>query len=579
MTTRITLDGSTLRVASAYEHHLRCKGVPGARWNPALKQWEYPSHPEIAVALLRAFDSVPVTLDEGAAALAKAFEDGLATAARAKAINVNDLPPIPLTKTPPWPHQVAAFWFAHPLTATMLAMDMRTGKSAVAILLIANRGHRRTLILCPRSVVDVWPGEFAEHCPVPVHVAALVDGSVRARTDAAERAMKAAHAMGIPGVVIMNYEAARCELFASWALGRDWDLVVGDELHRCKAPPGPKGITSKFMRALGRTAAHRLGLTGTPMPHSPLDLFGQYTFLDPTIFGPSWVAVRSRYAVMGGYGNHQVVTLRIQERLDDGHPNPYFDPALTVEFHRRFTSIAYQVKLRDVFPHIPADISLERRGSLGREGRRVYDDLERQFKADVRGGIVTAVNAMTRLIRLQQCTSGYVRLDPDTPGGDACDVPVDDGKTQLLTDVFEDFAPHEPLVVFSRFHHDLDAIHAVAKKTGRTSLELSGRRKELAAWQAGEADVLAVQEQAGGVGIDLSRSKYGIFYSLTWSLGDFEQAMSRLNSHRQTQPATHIHLVMRGTVDEHMYSARRARRDVVASVLEGYRTGERDGAQ
>mgnify|MGYP001559831803 FL=1 len=578
MTTRITLDGPTLCVASAYEHRLRCKGVPGARWNPSAKHWEYPARPEVAAALLRAFDGVPVTWDKNAAGLIKAFQDGQA-AARAKTVNVSDLPPIPLVKTAPWTHQVAAFWFAHPLPAAMLAMGMRTGKSAVAILLIANRGHRRTLILCPHSVVDVWPEEFAKHCPVPVHVASLVDGSVRARMDTADRAMRAAQAMRVPSITIVNYEAARCEPFASWALAQEWDLVVGDELHRCKAPPGPKGITSKFMRALGRKTAYRLGLTGTPMPHTPLDLFGQYTFLDQTIFGPSWVAVRSRYAVMGGYGNHQVVTLRIQERLADGRPNPYFDPALAAEFQARFTSIAFRVKLREVFEHIPDDVSIERRGSLGPEGRRVYHDLERQFVADVRGGVVTAANAMTRLIRLQQCTSGYARLDPDTPGGDACDVPVDDGKTQLLTDVLEDFAPHEPLVVFSRFHHDLDAIHTVAKKTGRTSLELSGRRKELAAWQAGEADVLAVQEQAGGVGIDLSRSKYGIFYSLTWSLGDFEQAMSRLNSHRQTQPATHIHLIMRGTVDEHMYSARRARRDVVASVLEGYRTGERDGAQ
>ena len=35
---------------------------------------------------------------------------------------------------------------------------------------------------------------------------------------------------------------------------------------------------------------------------------------------------------------------------------------------------------------------------------------------------------------------------------------------------------------------------------------------------------------SGGVGIDLSRSAYAVFYASTWSLGDYEQALARIGA-------------------------------------------------
>ena len=42
-------------------------------------------------------------------------------------------------------------------------------------------------------------------------------------------------------------------------------------------------------------------LTGTPMPHSPLDLYAQHRFLDPE-FWNQLCKFQDHYAVMGGYG-------------------------------------------------------------------------------------------------------------------------------------------------------------------------------------------------------------------------------------------------------------------------------------
>jgi SNF2 family DNA or RNA helicase len=147
-------------------------------------------------------------------------------------------------------------------------------------------------------------------------------------------------------------------------------------------------------------------------------------------------------------------------------------------------------------------------------------------------------------------------------------VQIDSAKMNLLRDVFEDLDPQEPLVVFCRFHRDLEAVNRVADETGRRSLELSGRTDELKRWQAGEAPVLAAQIDSGGLGVDLTRARYAIYYSLGFSLGSYEQSLARIHRPGQTRPVEYIHLVAEGTVDEKVMAALARRADVVNTVLQ-----------
>ena len=124
------------------------------------------------------------------------------------------------------------------------------------------------------------------------------------------------------------------------------------------------------------------------------------------------------------------------------------------------------------------------------------------------------------------------------------------------------------MVVFCRFHRDLDAVNRIADEAGRRSLELSGRMDELKRWQAGEVPVLAVQIDSGGLGIDLTRARYAIYYSLGFSLGSYEQSLARVHRPGQTRPVEYIHLLAEGTVDEKVMAALSNRADVVNSVLQ-----------
>ena len=438
--------------------------------------------------------------------------------------------------TTSWQHQREALAFVKDKPGSMLAMEMGTGKSKVAIDLMNTHGYRRVLIICPLSVVSsVWPGEFAKHSTTRWDVVPLNhSSSVKARQAQAKAALLESERVA----VVINYESVWREPFGSWARKQPWDLVVLDEAHRIKSPGG---VASRYCSRLSDRVPQRLALTGTPMAHSPLDIYAQYRALDKSIYGTSYTRFKARYAVMGGWSNAQVVDYQNQEELT-----------------AKFYGIAYRVNAADVLD-LPPLLSVIRTCELGPQARKLYRTLERDFVAHMEEGRITAANALARLLRLQQVTSGYGRTE------DGRDVEVDTTKANLLYELLEDIGS-EPVVVFARFKHDLEAAHKAAQRLELSSYEISGARKELSLWNE-NGGVLAVQIQSGGLGIDLTKARYAIYYSLGFSLGDYLQSMARLHRQGQERPVEIIHLVAAGTVDEKVMAALAAREQIVESIM------------
>ena len=81
----------------------------------------------------------------------------------------------------------------------------------------------------------------------------------------------------------------------------------------------------------------------------------------------------------------------------------------------------------------------------------------------------------------------------------------------------------EPVVVFCRFRHDLEAVANGCEATRRNYREISGRRNELEAWKKAQNGILGVQIRAGGEGIRLTRARYAVYYSVGHSLAQFLQ--------------------------------------------------------
>lgn len=533
------------------------KALPGSRWDPQAKCWHIPASPAAALEMYERLMGHTLKADPTVLQLLREAI-GEQDAMRHKDADDEALPEIP-GRLPGWLHQKRAYHFAANRRATMLAMDMGTGKSRVTISLLDGWDAQVAVILCPVSVVGVWPNQFATHSERPWHVIVPPGkATVAKRVQFVNKQLAAARAAGKPVAVIVNYEASWRDPMKDLLTGLvPGGVLVLDESHRVKSPSGKASRTAS---AIAKKAGRVLALTGTPMPHSPMDLYAQARALDEGIFGTSFVKFRARYAVMGGFEGRQIL----------GYQN-------TEELTRKMAAFSFVVKKSEAGLDLPDVLHVQRHFELESKAARAYATLDGDFILGVGEGTVNPQNALTKLLRLQQVTSGFVRDD------EGVDHEVGDEKIRVLRDVLEDIPPQEPKIIFARFKADIVRIRALCDELKLRSGEVSGDVKKGHAeyglnehsQMRDDLDVVVLQLQSGGVGIDLTRSAYGIYYSLDFNLGNYEQSLARQDRPGQKQKVTYIHLIARGTKDEVVYEALSQRKNVVEAVIEASR-GKRD---
>ncbi len=447
-----------------------------------------------------------------------------------------------------WKMQLGAYHFAMNNPGVMLPLLMGRGKSKAAVDVVINRDDRRVLIVCPKTVLGVWRREFARH-GCEDHIMVILDkGTVKKRSEQLNQALSRPPS-GKRLIVVINYDAYWREPIANMIMMGRWDNVILDESHRIKSATGK---ASRFAGRLARLVPHRTCLTGTPLPHSPLDAFGQYRFLDPSVFGTSYTLFRSTFAICDKMFPSKVLSWINQD-----------------EFSKKFYSIAYHPLPEDDID-LPSVRHEMRTCELPPGARRIYDDMETDFIAQVRTGVTTAANALVKLLRLQQISSGHTKTEDDKI------VDIHDEKSEVLLDLLKDLPKDEPFIVFCRFRRDLDAVKKVAEKLNKRYGEISGRRKDVTemAEMPDDIDLMAVQMQSGGVGINLSRACYAAYYSIGFSLGDFDQTAARLHRAEQTRPVIFYHILANKTIDHAVYGALKKRRQVIEAVLDVFQEPE-----
>lgn len=424
----------------------------------------------------------------------------------------------------------------------MLDFGMGAGKTLTALDAWDKIGPALTLVVCPVSVLGVWRREFHLHVDRPMDVAVLDRGDGRKKAAAAAKAVALARVERRPLVLVVNYESVWREPLATVLRRAAPGMLILDESHRIKAPGGKAAL---FLSRLAATAAWKVALSGTPCPHSILDAYAQFRSVAPYVFGWSYTTFKSRYAVVGGHEGKQVV----------GFQN-------TDEFERRFHEVALSVKTEDCVD-LPEALDHTLEVELGPTAATAYADMEAQLWAEVDAGRIVAKNALAKLLRLQQLTSGIAACD------DGREEVIDAAKVEALDDWLEDVPAGEPVVVFCRFTKDLDAVRQLAERRGLRYGEISGRRKDLTehARMPEGVDLMGVQIQSGGVGIDLTRARLAVYLSLGFNLGDYLQSKARIHRPGQTRPVLFTHLVARRTIDTRVLRALMRRRQVIEAIL------------
>lgn len=440
-------------------------------------------------------------------------------------------------KTKPYGYQLRALNRIQKLDGKAgLFMEMGTGKTKVAIdwagIGYYNYDVKRVLVICPLSVIGVWQRQIKQHLPFFARVRVLT-GSTPERAASIRRMIRSPQPT--QDWLIINYEGVwrgegrnRIEdLLEKWGP----DLVICDEGHRIKSSTAKQ---SKTAARIGGYSEQRLVLTGTPITKSPLDVFGQFRFIDPSIFGSNWYRFKNRFGIWGGWGRYQ---LKGYQHLD--------------ELVKKVRTNTFRIK-KDQAIDLPEKVSVTVPVELGQKATEYYRKMAKEMIIEIEETHATAAIVLVKILRLSQITSGFIKDVNDQ-------IRVfDNGKINVCMDLLDDIlAQQKKVVIFVRFRKDIDRIEeAIKKKFKIEPLILSGsvpqskRDGLVESFQNDKSEkIFIAQIQAGSLGIDLTAASVAIFYSLDYAYANYVQAQDRLHRHGQTNKVTYYHLVVPHTID------------------------------
>ncbi len=439
-----------------------------------------------------------------------------------------------IVNTPSWEHQVTATLWALEREASLIAYDMGTGKTKIAVDVARNTmshksGARKVLILCPQAVATNWMREIEKWWAGPrrpriVNAAKGTTAKAAALVQKEGELRKASE--GAPTVhdretlfVIANYDRLATKNKLRELLTHDkltWDVLILDEVHRCK---GATSATSKQVRKI--KARRRVGLSGTPMPQGYEDAYGVLRAVHGAKWdAPTWTAWQHKYARPHPYIKHAKVW-----------------PKACPEIDEELAKVMVSCDADDV-QDLPPQHHIWRWVELPDKVQAAYNEFEAELWTEFEGQELSADNVMVKALRLQQISTGV-------------DVVKHEAKRAQLVAIAEELGPDEPLVVFGQFTEELARAREALEKIGRKCYMLTGAKKQTDEWRALDAGgVLLCQMQAGSVGIDLTRACNVVYLSTGYRADNYKQSLKRCHRAGQSRRVTYYHVGAQATIDE-----------------------------
>lgn len=434
--------------------------------------------------------------------------------------------------------------------------EMGCGKTLTTIAVagaLYNLGKiDRVLVVAPTSVCSVWPHDLNQFATFPWEARVLLGDKkkrLKALNELENWPFKALR------IAVINYESThRDGIFEALAAYKP-DLIVCDESQRIK---NPSAAQSKALHKLGDAAPFRMILSGTPVQNNAVDLYSQYRFLDPAVYGANFYAFKNRYCIMGGYGQHQIVGYRnMDELVEKEH------------------SVAYRVTKEECLD-LPQQTFINRYVQFTDAEQAIYEQLRKSSFLELETGEnVTATTILTMYLRLMQLTGGFLTADESTRPKQ-----VSTAKLDALADIVDDYVVDagKKLVIFARFRAEIAAIENLLRlrkiQCGSIygDVPMEERGKIVEDFQTNpDTKVFVAQIQTAGLGITLHAASTAVFYSYDYNYANYAQALARIHRIGQRLPVTYIHLVVDGSIDEKILAALENKEDMAKTVVDSWR--------
>lgn len=385
-----------------------------------------------------------------------------------------------------------------------------------------------SLVVVPAALLTNWRREFEKFCP-----------SLTIYTHAGKDRKKNLK------VVFKSYDIV---LVSSNLLQKDSHLFVEmmpesmviDESHKLK------NANTKFHQAMRGIKPHFVvGLSGTPIENSIVDLHSQFAIVNPYLLGS----------------------------LSDFKKTYMKGDEITAESREAIGRIIAPHTLRRTRNEVLGDLPqlTEIVCSLDMDDKQA--EMYEMEKSAARNEVMKIINseesgvkALTALIRLRKLAL-HPKMYEETYNSD-------NPKTRWIIDFLKEVREeHHKVIIFATFSTYFNYLAKELEETGISSLIFTGETRNpeyvLDKFQNDESvTALLTTYQKGGTGLNLTAASYVIHAEQWYNPQLTDQATARAHRSGQTKPVTSYHLLLKDSIDEKIFNLAKKKRDVANGTLD-----------
>ena len=373
---------------------------------------------------------------------------------------------------------------------------------------------KKAIIIAPlRVCTSTWPAEIDKWEHLSDLTIAVATGSAQKRKDALN---------SNSDITLINKENTQwlvdlCAKKKRWS----FDCVIIDEMSAFK------NSSSKRFRKLKKIIPHTkvmVGLTGTPSPAGLMDIWSQMYLIDEgKALGKTITGYRQQFFTPDWMGYNW--------EIKDGSAE---------KIHSLIKPLVLSLQDSD-YVQLPERLDLVVKVALPPKAMEQYVRFEKDLFLEFQDVEIEAMSAAVLSGRLLQMANGAIYIDEEHNWKT-----VYNAKLDALGEILDD-NPDENVIVSFNFHHDHERIiarfpHAVMLDKDPNTIER---------WNNGEIKLMLCHPQSASFGLNLQKGgSMLIFFSLTWSLENYQQMAARLHRQGQEKPVRIVHLIAQGTIDE-----------------------------
>lgn len=440
----------------------------------------------------------------------------------------------------PYPYQEYCYKRILDTPYIALWLDMGLGKTVITLSAINTLKFDRLepikpLVIAPKKVAEAtWQQEAASWEHLQHLTFSTIMGDVRTR-----KAAIAADA----DIYIINRDNV------SWLVSvcDPWpfNVVIIDEASSFK---DNKTKRFKSLRSVRGSVDRLIELTGTPAPHSMIDLWAQVFLLDRgERLGKYVTHYRARYFEPDKRSATQIFSWRPRKGSVE-------------QIREKLSDICISMKSSDyiTLPDLIEDIiPVKLTESTYREYKRLEKEAVLTLEDDEE---ITALNAAALMNKLLQVANGAVYDGTHT----AHEVHGD--KVEALKELIERLHGEHVLLFYS-FQHDKARIQDALSDL-KLNIRFYQDAADADAWNRGEIDVLIAHPASCAYGLNLQfGGSHVVWFGLTWSLELYQQANKRLHRNGQQKPVFIHILAVQGTADEDVIASLRTKDNTQETIL------------